>query len=1494
MSLNGDDEKGSSRLPKLTRDNHLTWMAKVKDYILSLDHDNAADIWQAYAWEADPEDSDDEEDPAEQDYQQADNANDRKLRTQHNKAFALIRRSLSTEIFAKTLRLSHSVPKLLRFLQSNWNDGSVIDRDRLRQQYIDMKLSDYADLDCYATAFNNLVLTMREHKIGMAAKDDDVLFHFNKSLPAAWEQVKLATTAQGMDFEASISFYLQHAKQNETLPGTTKSPQKSSSTVHYSSNSSQGRNSSPSQNSPSSTEICRDFSRGNCYRGAKCRFEHVKLPSTSSSGQQQTNERPTCSFCGKVGHTEDRCWRKQRLKNAAKEADSAHMTTQANTESIPTVADQEHERGGSVSLDGYAYAVSDVLPEITLQMKEALRERAGEDKNQLIMVLDGASTVAVVQDESRCINVRPADAYIKVGGEGKPTIIHCTKVGTLAVDMTVDGRNVKMFIDARIVPGFGADILPECFFLKKNFTVSKTGRQAQVRTPDGKLVLQGKALNHDSSWLFYVELRLATARATTAAAPEQILVRATNDDDAPLITYALQVEEGERERQMLLPLNDEYDSAYDVALATCARDKRDAVELLLLMHKRMGHRNFREVADLLHIPLPVKLPTCISCIKGQSKKRALTGSSGLHDAPRAGYATWWDHAGPFKVKTWAGNNYLSLKGDVYSGKLFPRMTNSTGTCYSEWRHHVLTQEARAGKQAIAQMITDSAPYFMDRRLQQFNEAKGIIHVQSPPYTQELNGLAERTLGTILSMTRTSLEPTGAPGGAYGECMMAQCVVLDTLLHRSGGKLSRLEKWHGRLLPRQHERLKVWGCAVYLHVDYGTRGKIGDPGKLDPRAELYLFVGYDSNGMGYRIASLPGFKLRTALHVTFVEEHYPCRTSINRELGGFMSAEMQRRFGADTDDGATPLPDPRGRVRPHRLRTPSATALEIIAAGDPSPPDHVDFALAYLLDDIYETHYDTVYANTLCPRNIAEALAGPDADRWLRALAREVQQHEKNCTFGPPIAAKDLPPGRKAIPVDVVLKIKRDGTFKVRCIIKGFHMIQGLDFNETFAPVPCMSVLRLFLALATHFDWEIKQGDVSTAFLAADMDSDVTVALPNWFRADATGAETGYTLRKLIKAVPGIPQGPRLWHKKSHGVYTAADLSQCKSEPCLYFCTKRMLFLIVWVDDLFLFFPKQALPQATALWKHLQANLDLGDWQDIDDCLACTVHRDRPNRTLTLSQEPAARKLLLRLGMQDANPADTPMVANSKLSKTQCPSAEQAAVMADEQRWYRSTVASFIYLVGWTRPDMAFAVSKLCKFMHNPGREHIIALKRLIRYLKATADYGLKYDFSASNANKPGIYGYYDASHADCPDTRKSTLAYLFLFSGCPISWNTKLHTYITTSTNHSEYCAAAKAAREAKLLEKVMLETGFGRYVKPIDLFSDSKGAIAMAYNPVQRAASKHVDLADHYAREQQERGTITISYVSTRDMTADIFTKPLARSDFTRHAARLVHTVTL
>ena len=159
--------------------------------------------------------------------------------------------------------------------------------------------------------------------------------------------------------------------------------------------------------------------------------------------------------------------------------------------------------------------------------------------------------------------------------------------------------------------------------------------------------------------------------------------------------------------------------------------------------------------------------------------------------------------------------------------------------------------------------------------------------------------------------------------------------------------------------------------------------------------------------------------------------------------------------------------------------------------------------------------------------------------------------------------------------------------------------------------------------------------------------------------------------------------------------------------------------------------------------------------------------------------------------------------------------------------------------------MAYAASKLAKYMHNlgPMARRSIFLKRTLRYLAGTSHRCLSYDFS----KPPHLCSYYDGARADDYNTCRSTM-----------------------------YRTSAKAAREAKFLTKIFTSLKHRDAVTPIDLFSDSTGAISMNYNPVHHEANKHCDLADHFAREQVERGIITISHVPTTEMlqVADLLTK--------------------
>jgi hypothetical protein len=168
-------------------------------------------VWKSY-----PTDPDD---PIDFDYQTTSTAAGKKLRAAHNKAFAFIRSNLNEEIFATTTGLTRSVPRLLRHLRDYWHGHTVEDRAEMREEYNEMQLEQYHDMDAYIIGFKVLVNTMREYDVGSATKDEDVLFQFEKGLPTAYDSIKTTHLAQNIDLHAAYLYCTATAKRDETLPG---------------------------------------------------------------------------------------------------------------------------------------------------------------------------------------------------------------------------------------------------------------------------------------------------------------------------------------------------------------------------------------------------------------------------------------------------------------------------------------------------------------------------------------------------------------------------------------------------------------------------------------------------------------------------------------------------------------------------------------------------------------------------------------------------------------------------------------------------------------------------------------------------------------------------------------------------------------------------------------------------------------------------------------------------------------------------------------------------------------------------------------------------------------------------------------------------------------------------------------------------------------------------------------------------------------------------
>ena len=218
------------------------------------------------------------------------------------------------------------------------------------------------------------------------------------------------------------------------------------------------------------------------------------------------------------------------------------------------------------------------------------------------------------------------------------------------------------------------------------------------------------------------------------------------------------------------------------------------------------------------------------------------------------------------------------------------------------------------------------------------------------------------------------------------------------------------------------------------------------------------------------------------------------------------------------------------------------------------------------------------------------------------------------------------------------------------------------------------------------------------------------------------------------------------------------------------------------------------------------------------------------------------------------------------------SMEEHEVDASE---YRRKIGCLRYLMH-TRPDMAFSVGILSRFMQSPRESLGKALKQVLRYLKGSCDLCLKYKCGGSQE----VIGYSDSSHNTDPDDVRSTTGHLFFLGDTPISWCSQKQDVVALSSCEAEYMAATEAAKQAIWLQELMSEIT-GRRVQRTLIRVDNKSAIALAKNLVFHKRSKHIHKRFHFIRECVERELIDVEHVLGAEQRTDILTKALARIKF-------------
>ncbi|XP_022017732.1 uncharacterized mitochondrial protein AtMg00810-like [Helianthus annuus] len=262
-------------------------------------------------------------------------------------------------------------------------------------------------------------------------------------------------------------------------------------------------------------------------------------------------------------------------------------------------------------------------------------------------------------------------------------------------------------------------------------------------------------------------------------------------------------------------------------------------------------------------------------------------------------------------------------------------------------------------------------------------------------------------------------------------------------------------------------------------------------------------------------------------------------------------------------------------------------------------------------------------------------------------------------------------------------------------------------------------------------------------------------------------------------------------------------------------------------------------------------------------LGISVTRNGDN--LFLSQQAYAKDIIHRVGMDSCKPTATPIDTQTKLGDTSGP-------LFDDPTTYRSLAGALQYLT-FTRPDITYAVQQVCMHMHSPGLAHWNALKRILRYIQGTTDFGLHLHASSSLS----IRAYTDADWAGCPDTRRSTSGYCVYLGDNLVSWSSKRQSTISRSSAEAEYRGVANVVAKICWLRNLLLE--LRRPLSKASLvYCDNISAIYLSGNPVQHQRTKHIELDIHFVRDHAQKGLVRILHVPSRFQVADIFTKGLPR----------------
>ena len=512
-----------------------------------------------------------------------------------------------------------------------------------------------------------------------------------------------------------------------------------------------------------------------------------------------------------------------------------------------------------------------------------------------------------------------------------------------------------------------------------------------------------------------------------------------------------------------------------------------------------------------------------------------------------------------------------------------------------------------------------------------------------------------------------------------------------------------------------------------------------------------------------------------------------------------------------------------------------------------------------------------------PQQYRDAMATPEAEKWKIAMDEEMRCLEEHGVY----KLVDLPEGRQPIQCRWVFILKRDTDnrpkrYRARLVAKGFSQIQGIDYNETFAPVARHDTLRLLLALAATFDFEVHGIDIKSAYLHGELEEEIYMVQPEGFVKEGQESKVW----RLLKALYGLKQGGRQWYNRFRRSMKNWGFSEYLAGDIAIFSKLQnngnLTIVLVYVDDMSIF--ASTIDLVNEFKKQVGTEYKFTDMGELSHFLGLRITRNRKEKKIAIDQQHYIHRIIGRFKLQDAHPKKTPLSSSTKLT-----ASTEDTIDIDRKHRYQSMIGSLMYAMLGSRPDICFAVNKLSQYGSNPDEQHLRAAIRVFEYLKQTENYRLIY-----NGNEGSdLFGYSDSDWASDIDTRRSTTGYIFKTDSGTISWASSKQRTVALSSVEAEYMALTESAKQAmwtlQILENLKFDVDL-----PFSIYSDSEGARAISENNVFHKRTKHIEIRYHFIREKIQNKTIQVKEVQSSNNVADIFTKALPESTHMRHVHAL------